>query len=166
MNPIKIWPITPEYFDSFHSCLDAVARERTYLGFVQAPPLNATRDWLTNGLHRGEIRLIAVAGAEVVGWCDIELRGVEGFTHSGRLGMGVLPEYRRQGIGTTLLERGLAEARTNRLERVELDVYASNLIAIRLFKQFGFEVEGRKRKARKLDGIYDDIVVMGRLLDL
>jgi ribosomal protein S18 acetylase RimI-like enzyme len=165
MSPIEIMPISTEYFDSFHACLDAVSRERIYLGFIEAPPLPATRDWLTNGMQRGTIRLIAVDGAEVVGWIDIERTDREGFVHVGRLGMGVLKAYRGQGIGTALLERSLEEARMHRLERVELDVYASNQIAIHLYEKYGFEIEGRKRNARKLDEIYDDIVLMVRFFD-
>jgi RimJ/RimL family protein N-acetyltransferase len=165
MSQIEILPIAPEHFDSFHACLDAVARERIYLGFVQAPPLEATRDWLTNSMQQGAIRLIAVDGAAVVGWFDIERTDREGFAHAGRLGMGVIKAYRGRGIGTALLVKGLAEARTHQLERVELDVYASNRIAIQLYEKFGFEIEGRKRNARKLDGVYEDIVLMAWFLD-
>jgi RimJ/RimL family protein N-acetyltransferase len=79
--------------------------------------------------------------------------------------MGVLKANRGQGLGTALLVRSLEEARNQRLERVELEVYASNPIAIRLHKKYGFEEEGRKRNARKLDGMYDDLVWMARFFD-
>jgi ribosomal protein S18 acetylase RimI-like enzyme len=77
--------------------------------------------------------------------------------------MGVLKDCRGRGLGKALLEGALAVARERRLERVELDVYASNLTAIRLYKKFGFQIEGRKRRARKIDGKYDDIIVMALL---
>jgi RimJ/RimL family protein N-acetyltransferase len=48
---------------------------------------------------------------------------------------------------------------------VELSVFASNLTAIRLYEKFKFEVEGRKKKARKLDGSYDDIIVMALIFE-
>ena len=165
MSQIQIKEISRNYFDAFHSCLDEVSRERKYLGFVEAPPLASTRKWLKSGLDRGEIRLIAVNGSLVIGWCDIELRDREGFGHSGRLGMGIRKEYRGKGIGKELLEQALAKARERKLERVELDVYASNQVAIKLYEKYGFQFEGRKQKARKLDGGYDDIICMALLFE-
>jgi ribosomal protein S18 acetylase RimI-like enzyme len=79
--------------------------------------------------------------------------------------MGILKEYRGQGLGRALLEKTLTAAREQKLERVELEVYASNFVAVRLYKRHGFQIEGRKQKARKLDGSYDDIMVMALLFD-
>ena len=42
------------------------------------------------------------------------------------------------------------------MERVDLEVFASNEAAIALYPKFGFVVEGMKKRARKLDGKYDD----------
>lgn len=165
MNEIQIKPISIEDVEGFHACLDAVSRERKYLGLTEAPPLERTREWLKEGIEKGEIRLIALNGTKIVGWCDIGVSEHEGFTHAGRLGMGVLKEYRGQGIGSRLLEESLSEARNRGLGRVELDVFASNTPAIRLYKKFEFQVEGRKRKARKLDGHYDDLIVMAILFE-
>jgi ribosomal protein S18 acetylase RimI-like enzyme len=74
--------------------------------------------------------------------------------------MGVVKDYRRQGIGTKLMERAIIEAKGQGLERIELEVYASNTPAINLYEKRGFNHEGVKRRARKLDGVYDDIIVM------
>lgn len=83
---------------------------------------------------------------QVTKWCQIKPDRWEGFTHAGWLGMGILKEYRS-------------------LERVELSVFASNLTAIHLYEKFDFETEGLKKKARKLDGTYDDIIIMALIFD-
>ena len=160
-----IRPISINDIEGFHTCLDAVSRERKYLGSIEAPPLENTRKWLKNGIEQGEIRMIALDDASVVGWCDIEVPEREGFCHIGRLGMGILKDFRGQGLGRVLLEKTLAIAKEQNLERIELEVYASNVSAIGLYKTFGFQLEGQKRKARKLDGSYDDIMVMALLFD-
>lgn len=46
------------------------------------------------------------------------------------------------------------------MERAELEVFASNRPAIALYEAAGFVHEGVKRRARKLEGVYDDIVLM------
>lgn len=157
---IKIVPISEKYIIGFHKCLDSVARERRYIGFIQAPPIESTKDFILSNIKNNVLQFIALKGDEVIGWCDISPRRGEGFTHCGRLGMGVLKDYRRQGIGTMLMERSITEAKERGIERIELEVYASNTPAIYLYEKWGFNHEGVKRKARKLDGVYDDIIVM------
>ena len=151
--------------ESLHACLDSVARERKYLGFTQAAPIEETRKSLVEDMERGVIRLIALDDSKVVGWCHIRPDRWEGFTHAGWLGMAVLKEYRGQGIGSALLQQALTEARNRGMERVELSVFASNLTAIHLYEKFRFEIEGRKKRARKLDGAYDDIIVMALIFE-
>ena len=163
MNQIQIRHISENDIEGFHTCFDEVACERKFLGFVAAPPIEQTRKWLLAGMEQGEIRLIAVEDNRIVGWCDIETNDREGFSHAGKLGMGILKEYRGQGIGSKLLKETLSAAKAGHLERVELDVYASNTTAIKLYEKFNFQIEGRKRKARKLDETYDDIIVMALL---
>lgn len=55
-------------------------------------------------------------------------------------------------------------ARTKGLEKIELEVFASNAAAIRLYESAGFVQEGCKARARKLDGRYDDILPYGLVL--
>jgi ribosomal protein S18 acetylase RimI-like enzyme len=165
MSQALIRQISEGDIEGFHSCLDSIARERKYLGFIEAPSLEETRKSLTADMERNVIRLIALDGSKVVGWCQIKAGSWEGYTHMGWLQMGVHKEYRGQGIGGTLLDQALQEAKKRGLERVELGVFASNLAAIRLYQNYDFQIEGRKKRARKLDGSYDDIVDMALLFE-
>lgn len=54
----------------------------------------------------------------------------------------------------------IASAVAQGMERIELEVFASNARAIRLYERLGFVTEGVKRGARKLDGVYEDNVLM------
>ena len=158
---IQILPISAEHIDGFHRCLDTVARERLYLAAVQAPPLDSTRTFVLSNIARHVPQFVAVINNnEVVGWCDISPLKGEGFEHRGELGMGVLPPYRGLGIGQRLLSRTILRAREDGLERIELEVFASNVPAIKLYEKIGFIVEGIKKNARKIDGKYDDIIEM------
>ena len=157
---IKIVPIAEEYIQDFHRCLDSVAREQRHLAFVQAPPFESVREFVRSNIANNVPQFVALSGKDVVGWCDISPMRLEGFTHCGTLGMGVREDFRRLGIGTRLLEQSIGEARELGLERIELEVFATNTAAIKLYEKAGFVVEGVKKNGRKLDGEYDDLVVM------
>ncbi|HET9467706.1 MAG TPA: GNAT family N-acetyltransferase [Vicinamibacterales bacterium] len=163
---VRIVPTAERYVDSFNRALDIVARERRYIGFLEGPPLESSRDLVQRVLSgEGVQRLAVTPHEEVVGWCDIIRHRMEGFRHAARMGMGVLPAYRGAGLGRRLLSETLDAARALDIERVELEVFASNTAAIALYERLGFVVEGRKSRARKIDGSYDDDLIMARLLD-
>jgi putative acetyltransferase len=49
------------------------------------------------------------------------------------------------------------------LTRLELEVHANNVAALALYKSFGFEVEGTKRKAVLVEDNLIDTVIMSRV---
>ena len=162
---VKIRPISVKYAAGFHAALDMVARERQYLARVEAPPLESIHDWVSENAKNNVAQFIALDADRVVGWCDIAPGQRIGSQHVGNLGMGVVPEYRRRGIGKALLSAALSSAKEKGFERVELEVFASNSAALALYDQFGFLEEGIKRKTWKLDERYDDLVIMGLIFE-
>jgi RimJ/RimL family protein N-acetyltransferase len=145
------------------ACVDAIARERRYLKVVSGFTVEETRAFLTSLAESGGVQMLAVAGDTVVGWCDVVPLPFEGMRHVGRLGMGLVPAWRGQGLGRRLLREVLGRAFSAGLLRVELEVFASNVAAIRLYEREGFVTEGRKRRARIVEGIDDDVILMGLL---
>jgi ribosomal protein S18 acetylase RimI-like enzyme len=162
---VEILPIAEAYIEGFHQCLDSVARERAYLAFVEAPPLEAVREFVLSNIAQDVPQFVALHSSVVIGWCDILPASLPGFRHCGRLGMGVRQDYRSLGIGKKLLMATLNQARERELERVELEVYVSNQPAIELYQKAGFVVEGIKKKGRKLDGVYEDVMCMALLFE-
>ena len=156
---------TPEDAEALASCVDAVARERRYLGNTSGFSAEQTRSFITSFRDSAGIQIVVLADAGIVGWCDVTPVPFEGMGHVGRLGMGLLPAFRGQGLGGRLVREALSQVFAQTLKRVELEVFASNKIAIRLYEREGFMIEGRKRGARFLDGAEDDILVMGCLRD-
>jgi ribosomal protein S18 acetylase RimI-like enzyme len=140
--------------------LDAVARERRHLALLEAPPLEETRTFIRKLLQTGAQHLALDEAGQVVGWCDVA-RGLRpGFTHTGHLGMGLAAHVRGRGLGRRLADASIAAVRARGVERIELEVFASNTAACALYARLGFVTEGVKRKGRFLDGQFDDIVIM------
>lgn len=159
-------PITGADAGSFGATVDSVARERRWLMAVEGFPAEATCEFVRHNVARGHPHWVAVHGASVVGWCDIvPWSGFPGFGHNGRLGLGVLHQYRRAGLGGRLLASALAAARQGPFRRIELEVFADNTAARSLYRRFGFREEGVKRRARILDGKTQDLVCLALWLD-
>jgi RimJ/RimL family protein N-acetyltransferase len=161
---IEIRPARAGDIPSTRACLDVVARERRYIAMLEAPPLDSSRTFWGTVIEKGWPFEIAVDGERVVGWCDITQEHHIVHRHVGVLGIGLLPEVRGRGIGRRLLTATLDDARRFGLERIELSVYATNTRAQRLYEQLGFVVEGVRRRHRKLDGAYEDNILMALLL--
>jgi len=162
--PVRIVPTAEFHIPGLHAALDEVAKERRWLALTAAPPFIATREF-SRALSGGAgVQMVAVTEDErVVGWCDIVRVPMEGFTHTGRLGMGILAPYRDQGIGRRLAAAAIEAAQAAGMTRIELEVLASNTAAIHLYEKLGFVHEGVKRRAHHLDGAWDDHVLMALL---
>jgi putative acetyltransferase len=84
--------------------------------------------------------------------------------HVGSLGMAVRDDWQGKGVGTALMQVGVEVAdRWLNLTRLELEVFTDNEPAIRLYKKFGFEIEGTLKQQAFRDGKYVDAYFMARL---
>jgi ribosomal protein S18 acetylase RimI-like enzyme len=160
---VEIVPITESHIESFHRTLDFVARERRYLAFLEGPPIESTRAFVLGNIEQGYPQLVALSGGEVVGWCDVLRKARLIYAHAGVLGMGLLPPFRRRGIGSDLIQRTLNAAQAFGFHRVELMVRENNTNAIELYKKVGFETEGVQRDAIQVDGVYENLIFMAVL---
>ncbi|WP_316181309.1 MULTISPECIES: GNAT family N-acetyltransferase [unclassified Bradyrhizobium] len=162
---VEIVPITSAHIESFHRTLDHVARERRYLSFVQAPPLESTRAFILNNIHEGYPQFVALSAGEVVGWCDVTPKSGPIDARIGVLGMGLVPQFRHQGLGRRLMAAALEAARAAGFSRVELTVYRSNTNAIRLYQKAGFLLKAVQPREPGDDGFDKTLLVMALALD-
>lgn len=154
-----------EHLESFCKAIDIVAKERKFLPISNGIPKEDANELIQKIREKNYPQYFAMEHGEVVAWCDIIPKPFEEMKHVGTLEMGMLANYRGCGIGTELMRKTIEHARTiNKIERVELEVYESNRYAIELYKRMGFNIEGKKPKARKINGSYDNIIVMGKLI--
>jgi ribosomal protein S18 acetylase RimI-like enzyme len=162
---VEIAPITSADIESFHRTLDLVARERRYLSFTEAPPLESTRAFVLDMIAHGYPQLVARAAGEVVGWCDVTPKSGPIDARIGVLGMGLLPQFRHQGIGSRLMVRALADARAFGFSRVELTVYRSNENAIRLYEKQGFVIKAVQPAEAPDEAIDKTLLIMALSLE-
>lgn len=158
-----IYP-SEKYFKSFHTALDQVAKEQIYIEMIEAKPLDETAAFQNKLVTQNLPVYYAVVDNEVIGWADITPASNPRLAHRGFLGMGLLKQFRGQGIGTQLLQKALSHAKKIGIEKVELTVYTTNEAAIALYKKLGFTDIGIIKNYRKLNGEYFDCLEMEKFL--
>jgi RimJ/RimL family protein N-acetyltransferase len=134
----------------------AVAEERD--GIAAEPPVDLEKraaSWRLDGT------LVAGARGEIVGFLHVDRSGF-GF---GEIGMLVAREWRGRGVGSALVAAAIDWSRARGLHKLTLSVFPHNEAAIALYRKFGFEEEGYRRKQmRRASGELWDLVEMGLLL--
>lgn len=161
----RVVAIAEEHIDGFRAALDSVAREHRFLALLEAPPLEAVREFVRENIRSGHPQFVALAEGMVVGWCDVVPKARPALRHSGVLGMGVVGTHRGRGIGTALIDATLKAARAGGLARIELTVRTDNDRAKALYERFGFVVEGVCRRHMRIHGAYQDSFLMATLYD-
>jgi putative acetyltransferase len=112
----------------------------------------------------GTFRLVACLETEVVGQLDIHtFPHHPRRRHVGQIGMAVRDDFQGQGVGTALLQAAVDVAdKWLNLLRLELEVYTDNEPALRLYKKFGFVIEGTLVRYAYRAGQYIDVYMMAR----
>jgi RimJ/RimL family protein N-acetyltransferase len=80
--------------------------------------------------------------------------------HVADLGLMVAADYRRRGIGRSLLDAAVEWASAAAIRKLELHVFPWNEPAIRLYEGFGFQREGVRRGHYSRDGADVDALLM------
>lgn len=135
------------------------------MAFLEGPPIEMSRAFVLKNIIEDRPHFVALCNDKVVGWCDIASLERPVFLHSGRLGIGILSEYRGQGIGEALIRAALEKAKQIGLTRVELTVREGNKRAIALYEKMGFFIEGLHRNAVRVDNKYENHISMAVLFD-
>jgi predicted GNAT family N-acyltransferase len=99
--------------------------------FIEEQKVTFQLEW--DGLDEEAIHFLAYQDEKAIG-CARALV-IENHMQLGR--MAVLKEYRNQGIGSALIEKGMITAKLNQLSKI---LISAQCHAIDFYKKFGFEV--------------------------
>lgn len=162
---ITIEALQPSRAEAFRDCLDAVARESLMLGQSSAPPLERVLAFVQETQDAGHPQYVAWDGQQVLGWADAIPMWADGLRHRAQFGIGLRREWRGQGLGQRLGEAVIRAARRQgRIARIDLEVRADNLPALRLYERLGFVLEGRRAMGLCHRGVFFETVEMGLIL--
>lgn len=87
------------------------------------------------------IFFVAKCEQKIVGYCGMYTVLDEGYVTN----IGVLPDYRRRGIGCELLNALIKYCKDVNISFLSLEVRQSNAAAIKLYKKFEFKTVGTRK---------------------
>lgn len=116
---------------------------------------NAFKDEMENDIA---VYFVAYEGDFIAGYCGYWRVADEGDITN----VAVLPDFRRKGIGSSLIEFMTEDARGRNLSCLTLEVRKSNIAAQNLYRKFGFEIIGL-RKRYYSDNDEDALIMMKKL---
>lgn len=135
----------------------------THRRFTTQQVHDAVTDWVDRD-DRIDMAVIEKATAEYAG--EITLNELDPDNLSCNLRVALGTRYTGLGLGTEAIRLMLSYAfDTMGVHRVELDVYAFNPRARRVYEKIGFVYEGTKRQALRWRGEWVDALVMAMLVD-
>jgi len=126
--------------------------------------------WRSSSDERRAIRLlrrhpdaglfIAETSEGIVGRLSVTRDHHPSSQHVADLGLMVVSDYRRRGVGRALLEAAVEWARVSGVSKLELHVFPHNEAAIKLYESFGFEREGYRKRHYRRGQQYVDAILM------
>ena len=103
--------------------------------------------------------------AEVGAWLELNRLAPAKLQHVAVLTLAVAAPYRRRGIAGTLLTEAERWGLRVGVTKITLNMRANNAAALNLYQQHGFVLEGRERDHIRLNGGYEDNLIMAKFLE-
>ncbi|NHN48366.1 GNAT family N-acetyltransferase [Halostella sp. JP-L12] len=138
-----------------------VAAEKTYIVAESvADELDHQDVLLRHNSLESRMFFVATVDEAVIGWVHLNAPELEKLDHTAQLTVGVIEEYRGEGIGEELLDRATDWASENGFERLYQSVPSTNQRAIDFLEDHGWKVEAVREDHYKLGDEYIDEVMM------
>ncbi len=150
--------------DNTFFCLEVIPMEYRHIKEIaRLEKICFSAPWTENGIlesfESGTKFFVCQNQNELLGYVGISAILDEGYITN----IAVFPEYRKSGVGSSLLEYLSDFAKENSLSFISLEVRESNLSAISLYQKFGFKAEGKRK------GFYEnpreDAIIMTKRFD-
>jgi L-amino acid N-acyltransferase YncA len=158
---------TPEDLPAIVGIYNSAVPTRVSTADTEPIPVEARSAWFDE--HEPSRRPIWVMEdeGEIVGWLSLSdfYDARPAYHATAEVGVYVLPNHHRKGIGRRLVEEALRRAPEFGLSTLTAGAFAHNEASVGLFEDFGFDVWAHFPRVAELDGVERDLVVMGLRLD-
>jgi len=110
---------------------------------------------------------VAEEEGEIAGWLSLGdfWDGRPAYNATAEIGIYIKEGHRGKGLGRLMLEEAIGRAPDLGIKTLTAGAFAGNELSLRLFERFGFEKWAHFPRVAELDGIEQDLVVLGLRLE-
>jgi ribosomal protein S18 acetylase RimI-like enzyme len=159
-------PARQEDLSGIVGVIETVAADERYVVAARLAEEISREDVL---LRRNEsedrVFFVATVNEDTVGWLHVGGVNAPKMGHTATLTVGVLEQYRGDGLGSTLMESGLEWAGDHGYRKVYQNLPATNDRAIAFLEDAGWSVESTRGGHYRIDGELIDEVQLATWLD-
>ncbi len=154
-------PAHHEDFDGLVDCIRSVTSEETYVVAESVAEQLLYDDTVTrHNTVESRMFFVATVDGDIVGWTHLDLPQVDKLREVAEQTVGVHPEYRGEGLGSRLLDRGVDWAAANGFRKLYNSVPAVNEVALDFLATHGWSTEGVRKRHYTLGDEQVDEVMM------
>lgn len=143
MKPV-IRPFITQDTPGLMAAIDAVCAEGHWMRTLHYEPTPAWEHALNDADCPDHLLLVVKDESQIIGWCRTFPMNCQDGDMVANLGIGLLPSYRDQGIGTALVHTSLDWASDVGIARITLTTWPDNHRAIHVFRKCGFTLTGNR----------------------
>ena len=143
-------------------CMQSVMDERVFL--VSEYYLLTERGEQDRIRSPDDLTLVALYREDTVGVLTVQRGMYRKNRHTANLGIAINREHRSRGLGTELINHAIKWCRDVGVKKLNLEVFSTNINAVKLYKRIGFWEEGRRVNQFIIDGNYVDDILMTYLI--
>jgi GNAT superfamily N-acetyltransferase len=136
---VTLWPMEQRDEARLHEFFCRLPEEDRRLLKHNVVDRGVIADWCRHIDYARVLPILAEAQGKIVGDATLHRRGSGWLQHVGEIRVVVDPEYRRRRLGSLLVEELILLAIDAKIERLFVELIASEIAAVRAFEQVGFE---------------------------
>jgi len=154
----KIRKAVPPDAKGIINCMQSVMEEKIYL--VSEYYLLTEHGEQERLKNPDDLTLVCETNNDIAGVLTIQRGMYKKNRHTANLGIAIKNNFRNKSIGTNMIKEALMWCKDQGIIKVNLEVFSTNINAIKTYRKLGFEYEGIRKKQFMINGEYVDDILM------
>ena len=163
----KLEPMIVDDAKNLHEFFNQIGGETNFVSFEksEAPSEKSCKSLLESTKEAPNYAYCIKEDGKIIASLTANTRnGRSRERHKSIFGIAVSKNHWGKGIGSLLIEKVISESKKNSISKITLKVNETNTRAIKLYKKYGFEIEGIYKNDRLVNGIMESGISMALFL--
>ncbi|WP_034333072.1 GNAT family protein [Bacillus sp. J37] len=162
---VLLRPVQIEDAEQIIHAVAQIIKSGAYIQKESPRSVEEEQIFIENMIELDNMYMTALINNEIVGIARVIRGELEMKRHTGLFRTWLVHSAQGKGIGSEIMKYTLKWCEKHNLHKLCLTVFASNGLAHKLYKRYGFIQEGVQKEQVKIDGMYDDEIFMAYFLN-